>query len=254
MPAPDQHRIRTSTCRGLILVLALATGGLSALPAAAARYSSGKPLVGTFKLNPGACSGVTVSGSYFRLILPGGSAQQGRYFFSSASTCSNQSYTPLAPGTAGGLRTGQYQRKPSAGASAGAPAVQILQSQRIGSMAFSVETNADDPESGKALPAPRIVESKGHLNGQLEAWSMVFSTGPINQGTPKPGLHDQKQVSTMLGTYDASTHAFLLSWTSTFVGGPFNGFIGSWHLEGTFVPAPKAKPKAVRPGHVKGME
>jgi hypothetical protein len=39
------------------------------------------------------------------------------------------------------------------------------------------------------------------------------------------------------GTYDAATGHFVLQWKSLIVGGPFDRFTGSWHLEGTFVPA-----------------
>jgi hypothetical protein len=38
------------------------------------------------------------------------------------------------------------------------------------------------------------------------------------------------------GTYDRSIHAYSLEWTSHIDGGPFNGFTGMWHLEGTFEP------------------
>ena len=37
--------------------------------------------------------------------------------------------------------------------------------------------------------------------------------------------------------YDAATGAFVISWTSQIVGGPFNGFSGYWHLQGHFTPA-----------------
>ncbi|MBI3188891.1 MAG: VPLPA-CTERM sorting domain-containing protein [Gammaproteobacteria bacterium] len=44
------------------------------------------------------------------------------------------------------------------------------------------------------------------------------------------------------GTYDSTTGAFTLSWSSLIVGGPFNGQIGNWNLVGTVtaVPVPAA--------------
>ena len=45
-------------------------------------------------------------------------------------------------------------------------------------------------------------------------------------------------TTVLSGTYDATTGAFTLTWKSLIVGGPFNGFIGLWHLVGHFVPAP----------------
>ena len=52
---------------------------------------------------------------------------------------------------------------------------------------------------------------------------------------PKPGGAKPGLTAAVTGTYNAKTHAFLLSWTSQVVGGPFNGFTGEWHLTGTFV-------------------
>jgi hypothetical protein len=36
------------------------------------------------------------------------------------------------------------------------------------------------------------------------------------------------------GLYEEKTHAFVLIWASQIQGGPFNGFSGYWHLQGTF--------------------
>jgi hypothetical protein len=36
------------------------------------------------------------------------------------------------------------------------------------------------------------------------------------------------------GTLDARTGKYTLQWTSQIAGGPFNGFTGIWHREGTF--------------------
>jgi len=41
----------------------------------------------------------------------------------------------------------------------------------------------------------------------------------------------------LTGTYNAKSRAFVITWTSQIVGGPFNGFTGSWHLAGKFAPA-----------------
>ena len=43
------------------------------------------------------------------------------------------------------------------------------------------------------------------------------------------------------GTYNASTHDYVLAWTSQVSGGPFNGFTGYWHLAGKFVQAKGSK-------------
>ena len=36
----------------------------------------------------------------------------------------------------------------------------------------------------------------------------------------------------MTGTYNPKTRAFVVTWYSAIVGGPFSGFIGFWHLQG----------------------
>ncbi len=71
----------------------LALSGLSASPASAAST----PLVGTFSITPGSCSGGNASGTYLRMVLPGGS-NSGPYFSNSDSLCSDATYTPLSPG------------------------------------------------------------------------------------------------------------------------------------------------------------
>jgi hypothetical protein len=39
------------------------------------------------------------------------------------------------------------------------------------------------------------------------------------------------------GTYNSKTHAFVLTWASAVIGGPFNSFTGYWHLQGRFIPS-----------------
>jgi hypothetical protein len=51
----------------------------------------------------------------------------------------------------------------------------------------------------------------------------------FNQGAPKPGGGGQAS-----GTYDKATGRYTLDWTSAIKGGPFDGFIGVWHLEGIY--------------------
>jgi hypothetical protein len=46
-----------------------------------------------------------------------------------------------------------------------------------------------------------------------------------------------KPVSPVAGTLSPGGR-YTLEWKSLIVGGPFNGFTGRWHLEGTFVPSP----------------
>jgi hypothetical protein len=41
-------------------------------------------------------------------------------------------------------------------------------------------------------------------------------------------------TSSPSGSYNPVTGEYKLEWTSTIEGGPFDGFTGLWHLEGTF--------------------
>ena len=49
-----------------------------------------------------------------------------------------------------------------------------------------------------------------------------------------PGMQSLNPRMVLLpGTYDPDTGTYVLQWASQVEGGPFNGFTGIWHLEGT---------------------
>jgi hypothetical protein len=222
-----------------LFLLALAATSLSVIATSAPSGASNgtRALIGTFKLTPGACTGETVTGSYFRMIFPGGSVASGKFFDNPDSLCDDKSYTLAVPGTLGGLVTGKYQPNPTPafGAQGGALANSIVQPQSFTALDFSIATNKVDPQTGKSVPPPSLSVSGGKISGQLESWSASWNKLYFNQGSPKPGGAKPGLTAAVTGTYNAKTHAFLLSWTSQVVGGPFNGFTGQWHLTGTFV-------------------
>jgi hypothetical protein len=220
-----------------LLALGAVATGVPQIDAGAS--PAGKALVGTFKLDAGSCVSYSVSGTYFRMIFPNGNVNSGRFFFNPDSLCSNKSYTLAVPGTAGGLVTGRYQPNPSPAfdSHGGALAHEIVQPQGFTAINFSIATNATDPQTGKAVPAPHIVDTNGRLSGQIEAWSAAWNKLYFNQGSPKPGGSHPGLTTPLRGTYNAKTHAFVITWASQVVGGPFNNFTGYWHLTGTFVPA-----------------
>ena len=82
----------------------------------------------------------------------------GPYFSNSDSTCSDNTYTPLSPGTAGGLVTGSYQPQPSPAfdSSGNALADQITAPVAFEGVKFSTATNPVDPQTGLKVPAPSI--------------------------------------------------------------------------------------------------
>ena len=227
----------------------LMVAGLSALgplgtvvvpvASAAASGSAAKSLVGTFELAAGSCSGATPTGTYFRMIYPGGTIAGGKFFANPDSTCPDQSYTLASPGTAGGLTTTKYQPDPNPAFSAAgdALATSIIEPQTFTAINFSIATNPTDPGTGLPVPAPVIKVKNGRLSGQVEAWSADWNNLHFNQGSPKPGGSKPGLTESVKGTYNAKTHAFVLIWASQVVGGPFNGFTGYWHLQGTFKPS-----------------
>jgi hypothetical protein len=232
------HRLRS---------LALATSvvmGISAMIASApasAANAHATTLVGTFDLTAGSCVTTPPTGTYFRMIFPGGSLTAGKFFDNPDSTCTDKSYTLAVPGTAGGFKTGKYQPNPvpAFSATGSALADTIIQPQSFTAINFSIATDSKDPQTGDAVPAPTIKVKNGKLSGQVEAWSASWNKLYFNQGSPKPGGTSPGLTEPVTGTYNSKTHAFVLTWASAVVGGPFNGFTGYWHLQGKFVPSKK---------------
>ncbi len=210
-------------------------GGSSTTPSAA----KGQPLIGTFRLTAGSCAGATPTGTYFRMIQPGGTIANGKFFTNPDSTCPDKSFTVEAPGAQGGLVTGTFQANPTPAfdAQGNAKADGITKPGSFTAIDFGISTNPKDPQSGKTVPAPEISDLNGTLSGQVTAWTASWNNLYFNQGSPKPGGALPGLTTPVSGTYDAATRAFTLTWASSIVGGPFNGFSGYWHLQGTFVPS-----------------
>ena len=218
---------------------------LSLLLASPAPAASPTNLVGTFALMPGACQSGGASGPYFRMVQPSGTVDNGPFVSNQDSTCADKTYTLLGPGTDGGLVTGGYQPAPTPAfdAQGNALANRIVVPATFFGVKFSISTDPKDRQSGAAVTAPSVQADGGKLTGDLRAWEATWNNQNFNQGAPKPDGSTPKLTKAVHGTYDASTGAFVLEWTSTIVGGPFNEFTGSWHLTGTFR-APGASPPA----------
>lgn len=233
----SQSRLKWAVA-ALATTTLIVTGCSSSSSGASGGASAGQQLVGTFKLAPGACGDATPTGSYFRMISPGGTIEHGKYFENPDSNCSDQSITTISGGTAGGFITGAYQPNPTPpfDGSGNALAAAISKPRTFTAIAFAISTNPKDPQSGHAVPAPAIFNDNGRLSGQLTAWSAAWNHQYFNQGSPKPDGSRPGLTAPVTGTYDAATGSFVLTWASEVIGGPFNGFSGYWHLQGTFVP------------------
>lgn len=264
------------TGRARILALALsgvvALGGLSACGAKSEKASDrGTELVGLLKLDPGKAAGSKVSGSWFRMVQVGGSVDKGPFMTNADSRADGGTVTLLRPGTSGGVRLGGYQSQPSPAFDprGNSLSAAITRPTKFFGVDFSISTNQVDPQTRTPVAPPTVYDKNGRLTADLSAWGVTWNKQVFNQGAPKPvtstgakaiGQEKAEKVWDWVagkylesaaqptitgqgatGTYDEKTGRFTLDWTSLIVGGPFNRFIGRWHLEGTFVRA-KAAP------------
>lgn len=228
---------RLAAILALLLAAAACSGGSTEPEGETA--ASGE-LTGTFGVVAGTCAeDGTRSGSFFRMVQPGGTVEDGPFVSNADSMCADKTWTPLAPGTDGGLVTGGYQPQPEpafAGNDGAASAIVLPTS--FFAVKFAVSTNDTDPQTGKIAPAPSIVAAEdGTLSGDLSAVGVAWNQQHFNQGAPKPGGEEAGLTSGPTGSYDPETGAYTLEWASQIVGGPFNNFTGLWHLEGTFAPS-----------------
>jgi len=212
-------------------------------PGSTTTTTQGAPLNGLFRLDAGAqAASGALSGTYFQML---GGSNADSALPNNDSNALDKRYTLLRPGVDGGLRTDVYQSAPSpafAGTVNGRPtgnalANRIVQPQKFFEIDFSIVTGAVDAQTGQADPLPQISVKDGKLSGQTTAWVAQWNGLSFNQGSPKPDGTSPGHTESVSGTYDAATRRFTLQWKSLIVGGPFDGYTGSWHLEGTFEPA-----------------
>ncbi|EFV13375.1 hypothetical protein [Segniliparus rugosus] len=220
-------RVRSSVAR-CVSAAALAASAL--LPAAPAHAEA---LNGLFSLTPGSCAG-SPQGSYFRMILPAG-GENGPYLGNSDSPCGDNTVTPLAPGTDGGLISGKYQPQPASpfAGNGDATAGTVTRPVRFYGVLFATSTNQIDPQTKDQTALPVINRDGNTLSGDLSAFGVTWNNQLFNQGAPKPGGDLPGQTTPVKGTIDGNGN-FTLTWTSQIVSGPFDGFTGYWHLQGHF--------------------
>ena len=82
------------------------------------------------------------------------------------------------------------------------------------------------PYTGAAAPGGNPISamvdaSAGTITVDLSSWTAHWNGTNFNQGS-----------SAASGTWDAMTGAYNIAWSSTVVGGPFNGQTGNWSLQG----------------------
>ncbi|RNL77547.1 hypothetical protein [Nocardioides marmorisolisilvae] len=251
---------------GAVLAAVIAAGTLAGCGGGSKEDDSrGTELVGLLKLAPGAVKGGKVSGTWFRMVQVGGTVKNGPFMKNADSKADGGEVTLLRPGTSGGLRLEGYQSQPvpAFAANGDSLANAIVKPARFFAVAFSISTNPVDPQTKRQVAPPTVYVKDGRLSADLSSWGVTWNKQVFNQGAPKPvpdtaakapGQEKAAKVwdwvagkylesapaptltgTSATGTFDAKSGRFTLEWTSLIEGGPFNRFIGRWHLEGTFV-------------------
>ena len=184
-------------------------------------------LVGTFSIDDAVCDSAEVTGSYFRMLQPGGTMTDGPFIPNADSACVDTTYSGLSAGTDGGLVTGTHQAAPDP---AFDDAGNGLADAIFAPVPFFAVAFAGATDNAEATPT--LTATDGVLTGDLAAFTAYYGGASFNQGAPKPDGSGEAPI----GTIDPETGAYVLDWTSQIVGGSFNDFVGVWHLEGTFTP------------------
>ncbi len=185
---------------------------------AVAAAAAPTPLHGTLLLTPGAYVASTkkYTGSYFRMILPGGTDA---YFTNNDSLAPDKTYTLFVPGTDGGLQLGRYQQPPTpAFVNGDAQAKRIIYPLKFAGIFFTQTTAPVDAQNGQATPAPSLSVTGDRVTGNVSAWTSGWNSIYFNQGSPKPDGSYPGFTKAVNGTYDKKTHAYEIVWYSQIVG------------------------------------
>ncbi|MDP2709689.1 MAG: hypothetical protein Q8O56_00600 [Solirubrobacteraceae bacterium] len=224
---------RTTT--GLLGLGAAAVAALTAvaLVGTPSHAQGSRTLNGTFKLAPGKYSGGKASGTYFRMIT-GSTGGKRQYLDNPDSRARDKSYTLGRPGREGGLATGRFQSHPNPpfDSKGNARANRIIRPEPYTAIRFSVATLRKDPQTNRTSAVTRATLNGRRITLRVPGFTAEWNGQYFNQGAPKPDGSGRAAT----GTYNPKTKRFVITWTSKISGGPFNGFSGFWHLEGTFKP------------------
>jgi hypothetical protein len=222
---------------GLVALVALASlsgcGG-------SAKAASATKLSGEFGITQGHCTTARAkpTGSYLVVV----SAAAGHALQNPAGGCANPAYTPLSPGTDGGLITGRFQGQPVHvfDAHRNSRAVRLLAPVRFGryrlGFATSPRDEQDAPGGAAAYPPPAAIATGDALSVDLRSLVVTYAGRAGSSCESSFGLGCWELGSqNALGTYDATTHHYVVDW---FTGASFTprGDSVEVHLEGAFQP------------------
>ena len=201
---------------------------------------------GTVVIDAGTCSNTgELSGSHFRMIEPGGTAEKGPYISNYDSLCSDKTYTLLSPGSVG-LRLGEFQDAPDPAfdEATNGLAGEMFKPTRFYSVDFGFSTESKHPYEKETLSPPQFfvelnsdrsnlttAKLTGRINSIFISWNSEF----LEQGSPHPeGFKGATKLP--VGTINLETGRFDLEWLSQVDEGNFDGFVGDWHITGILKP------------------
>jgi hypothetical protein len=195
---------------------------------------------GLFKLTAGHCTTATAkpTGSYLIVI----SAAENKAAKNPRGGCANPDYTPLTPGSDGGLVIGRFQSQPSPvfDARRNSRADRIITPVDFDGFRFGFATTPldeqDAPAGEPTYPAPAAIVTGTTLNLDLRSLVVTYAGQPSTSCKQSYGVGCWELGSkSASGTYDAATHHYEIDW---FAGESFTskGDSIEVHLEGTFVP------------------
>ena len=228
-----------------ISILALSSCG-SASNSSAIEVGPNGELEGVFGVDPGMCGDFgPESGSWFRMIEPGGNSLEGPFVTNFDSMCPDQGYSLLSPGTIG-FRTGKYQKhpRPAFDAATNGLANEIVGPTRFYSVNFALSSEEISPVTAKSLLPPKFMAINESSNEDSEDWTLMAALQSLfiswngeyfEQGAPHPEGFTGATTSPR-GSINIKTGHYNLNWKSQVSSGPFEGYVGEWHLEGVFIP------------------
>jgi hypothetical protein len=190
------------TNRFKLRLLAAAVSAMTMPLVAAAPGLAAQQLGGVFHIG---------AGSYIRMGTPSGG-----FFSNPYSKDSNKTYTTFVSGVGGGIHAGVAQNAPSPAfdSHGNSLANSIITPTSFTGIRFGVITTVPPTfyVSGNQLSA--------HIRNLYAEWNkQTFRQGGI-----------------VSGTYSSRTHQYSLTWQTKVHGGPFDGYTGYWHLQGTVSP------------------
>src|SRR3954451_20774676 len=165
--------------RAIAAAVVVAGLGFAAGCGGSVKAATPNRLVGLFKISAGHCSSSRAkpTGSYLIVVA----AAQARAVRNPRGGCANSDYTPLRPGTDGGLETGSFQGqpRPTFDANRNSTAGRLIAPAFFGRyrLGFATDTRDEQGAPGGAppYPVPTALDSAVSLTVDLRSLVMTYA-------------------------------------------------------------------------------